>query len=122
MRIPAVVTRYGETVMMPLFLVGVYAAFVATSGMHGVALWVSVAFLAIVVVLWFAFLRLKIHAQASRLAGIGDPEGLLALVARELPRCLTERARRRRPRPGSRSPDRRRGSGSTTSRRSSWRS
>ena len=39
-----------------------------------------------VLFLWFGFRRLKLHAQASRLAGVGEPDGLLALVAGELAR------------------------------------
>lgn len=94
MKIPPFIARYAETVMVPLFLVAVYAAFVVTAGMHGLALWVALSFLVVVILMWFGFRRLKVHAQASRLAGVGDPDGLLALVERELPRCLTESGRR----------------------------
>jgi hypothetical protein len=79
---------------MPVFLMAVYAAFVITSNAKGAALVLSLAFLGFVLFLWFGFRRLKLHAQASRLAGVGDPDGLLALVDTERRRSLTEGGRR----------------------------
>jgi hypothetical protein len=86
--------RHAETVIMPVFLLAVYTAFVLTSNAKGAALVLSLSFLVFVLFLWFGFRRLKLHAQASRLAGVGDPDGLLALIERELPRCWTENGRR----------------------------
>ncbi len=94
MKISPALARFGDTVLMPVFLVGIYAAFVLTSGAQGAARVLSLAFLIFVLLMWFGFRRLKTHAQASRLAGVGDPDGLLALVGRELPKCLTEAGRR----------------------------
>ena len=94
MKVPPLLARYAETVIMPLFLVAVYAAFVLTSNAQGAALVLSLSFLVLVLLLWFGFRRLKLHAQASRLAGVGEPDELLAHVARELPRCMTEGGRR----------------------------
>jgi hypothetical protein len=86
--------RWGESVLVPLGLIGLYVALIETSGAAGAARVVALGFLVFVLLMWFGFRRLKLHAQASRLAGIGEPEQLLALVARELPRCLTEGGRR----------------------------
>ncbi len=89
MTIPRWLERWGETVVVPLVLIAVYAVLIETSGATGAARVVALGFLGFVLLLWFGFRRLKLHAQASRLAGIGEPEQLLALVAREMPRCLT---------------------------------
>ncbi|HVV83197.1 MAG TPA: hypothetical protein VHE35_08955, partial [Kofleriaceae bacterium] len=94
MKLPRWILRYGETVLMPLFLVGIYLWFLQTSEAKGLARVIAAVFGLGVIMLWFGFRRLKVHAQASRLAGVGDPDGLLALVEGELPRCLTEGSRR----------------------------
>ena len=90
----AFIMRYGETVLVPIALTLIYISFVITAEAHGPSLVVAIGFFLFVMFLWFTFRRLKLHAQASRLAGVGDPEGLLALVARELPRAITEAGRR----------------------------
>lgn len=94
MTVPRWWSRWGETVLVPLGLVLMYLALVETSGARGAARYIALFFLLIVLGLWFGFRRLKLHAQASRLAGVGEPDALLALVERELPRCLTEASRR----------------------------
>ena len=94
MKLPPLLAKYAETVIMPVFLVAVYAAFILTSNAKGAARVLALSFLVLVLLIWFGFRRLKLHAQASRLAGVGDPDGLLAHVERELPRCMTEGGRR----------------------------
>ena len=88
------VIRYGETVLVPIGLTIIYVMFIITADAQGASLIVAIGFFLFVMFLWFTFRRLKLHASASRLAGVGDPDALLALVARESPRMLTEGARR----------------------------
>jgi hypothetical protein len=94
MKMPGWLERWGERVIVPVALVIVYTLFIVTADARGPAVLVAAAFLAFVLFLWFSFRRLKLHAQASRLAGVGDGDGLLKLIERELPRALTEGGRR----------------------------
>lgn len=74
--------------LIPVVLTLVYLAFVATSDMATVPALVTLFVFAFVLLLWSVFRELRIHADASRLAANGEPEGLLALADRELGRRL----------------------------------
>jgi hypothetical protein len=91
---PAWLERWGEGVLVPVALAIIYTLFIISAGARGPAVIVAAMFLVFVLFVWFGFRRLKLHAQASRLAGVGDGDGLVALVARELPRCFTDGGRR----------------------------
>jgi hypothetical protein len=81
--------RHGESVLAPIGLGLVYAVLIVSSGSSGTASVVAAMFGVAIVGLWFGVRRLRVHASASRLAAIGRPDELLALVERELPRRFT---------------------------------
>lgn|GEM_PF-3381018 len=86
MKMPPWIKHYGDAVMMPIFLVLVYAAFIVTADANGAARIVAAGFCLVVIVLWMGFRRLRVHAAAARFAGIGEPEPLLELADGELTR------------------------------------
>ncbi len=80
---------HGEAWLAPFALAGLYAALVLNSAAGRTAQVVAAMFFVALILLWFGVRRLRVHAAASRLAAIGQPDELLALVERELPRRLT---------------------------------
>jgi len=87
------IKRHFETVLAPVLVAGLYAALVLSAGAGTTAQVVAAMFFLVVLALWLSFRRLRVHAAASRLAAIGDPDGLLKLVERELPRRLVPATR-----------------------------
>lgn len=77
----------------PLGLATVYAIFIWSSEPSRIAEVIAIMFFIAIIAMWFWIRRLRVHAGASRLAAIGRPDELLALVARELPRRLTQGTR-----------------------------
>lgn len=86
MKLPRWLIYWGDAVLVPLALVAVYGVFVITADATGVAQVLAAVFLTVVLGLWFAFRRLRVHAVAARLAAIGEPTELLALADQELAR------------------------------------
>jgi hypothetical protein len=86
MKLPTWLRYHGDALLMPLFLAGVYTAFVITADATGGARILAGVFLLVVVALWMAFRRLRVHAAAARLAAIGEPAQLLTLADEELKR------------------------------------
>jgi hypothetical protein len=77
----------------PFALATVYAIFIWSSEPSRIAEIIAILFFIAIIAMWFWIRRLRVHAGASRLAAIGRPDELLALVARELPRRLTNGTR-----------------------------
>jgi hypothetical protein len=80
--------RHGESLLAPVAGAALYAALVSTAGAGAVASVIAALFFIGVLMMYLGLRRLRVHASASRLASIGDPDQLLALVERELPRRL----------------------------------
>ncbi len=85
--------RHGESLLIPIVGAALYAALVFTSGAGAIAEAVAALFFVAVLFIYLGLRRLRVHASASRLASIGDPDKLLELVARELPRRLVPATR-----------------------------
>ncbi|MEZ4401045.1 MAG: hypothetical protein R3B06_13555 [Kofleriaceae bacterium] len=86
MTIPRWLKYYGDTIVIPLLLALLYLVFAITADLSGVADVVAAVFLVVVVGLWLAFRRLRVHASAARYAAIGEPDKLLAMADEELAR------------------------------------
>lgn len=86
MKLPAWLRHHGDGLFLPLGLVLLYVWFVATADATGAAAGIAAMFCVVVLLLWLVFRRLRTHASAARLAGIGEPEQLLALADSELQR------------------------------------
>jgi hypothetical protein len=82
-----------DTVVAPFGLAAVYAWFIYTSKAGPIPEAMAGMFFVALIGLWFWMRRLRVHAGASRLAAIGRPDELLAMVERELPRRLTHGTR-----------------------------
>jgi len=80
------VRHFFDAVAMPIALCLIYTAFVITADATGTARILAGVFLGVVLLLWLAFRRLRVHAAAARLAAIGEPVELLALADHELSR------------------------------------
>jgi hypothetical protein len=82
-----------DTWIVPGLLVATYIILIGTSDMPP---WVAVMTLVMlggVVALWLAFRELRLQAALSRLAAIGEPDELLALVERALGARMFERGK-----------------------------
>jgi hypothetical protein len=77
----------------PVMLATVYAVFIWSSEPSRVAELIAGMFFVAIIGMWFWIRRLRVHASASRLAAIGQPDELLAYVAKELPRRRTHGTR-----------------------------
>jgi hypothetical protein len=82
-----------DTVIAPIGLAGVYAFFIYSSEAGPVPEAMAGMFFVALIAMWYWVRRLRVHAAASRLAAIGRPDELLALVSREVPRRLTHGTR-----------------------------
>lgn len=89
------IRRHAETVVAPVAVALLYAALILSSGAGKTSQVIAAMFFVVVLGLWIAFRRLRVHAAASRLVAIGRPDELEKLVERELPRRWT---------PGTRAP------------------
>jgi hypothetical protein len=78
---------------VPILIAGCFWALIATSGAHGLAIYVALAAFVIVLGLWSAFRELATHATASRLIGAGLPDDVIALAERQLAWRWRERGR-----------------------------
>lgn len=85
--------RNFDTWIAPFGLATVYAVFIWSSKPGAVAQVVAAMFFVSLIAMWFWIRRLRVHAGASRLAAIGRPDELLAMVATELPRRITHGTR-----------------------------
>ncbi len=84
-----VIRKHAETVVAPILVAGLYAALIITSGAGKTSRVVAALFMVVVLALWIAFRRLRVHAAASRWVAIGRPDELQKLVEREVPRRWT---------------------------------
>ena len=85
--------RVIDTYAVPAILVSTYLVLIATSEMsRGIAV-LTLFMLAGVIALWLAYRELRLHAAASRLASIGEPDELMVLAEKELDRRLLERSK-----------------------------
>jgi len=82
-----------DTVIAPIGLATVYAWFIYTSQAGRIAEVMSGMFFVALIWMWFWMRRLRVHAGASRLAAIGRPDELLAMVDKELARRITHGTR-----------------------------
>jgi hypothetical protein len=78
---------------VPILIAACFWALIATSGAHGLAIYVALAAFVIVLGLWSAFRELATHATASRLIGAGLPDDVIALAERQLAWRWRERGR-----------------------------
>ncbi|HUQ07923.1 MAG TPA: hypothetical protein VM261_35755 [Kofleriaceae bacterium] len=85
--------RHFDTWIAPIGLATVYAIFIWSSDSIPLVEVIAGMFFFALIGMWFWIRRLRLHAGASRLAAIGRPDELLALVAKELPRRLTQGTR-----------------------------
>lgn len=83
------IRKHAETVVAPLAVAGLYAALIITSGAGQTSQVIAALFFVVVLALWIAFRRLRVHAAASRWVAIGRPDELQKLVEREVPRRWT---------------------------------
>lgn len=83
------IRKHAETVAAPLLTAGLYAALILSSGAGGPSQAIAALFFVVVLGLWIAFRRLRVHAAASRLVAIGRPDEVAKLVEREVPRRWT---------------------------------
>lgn len=77
----------------PLGLAAVYAIFIWSSEPSRIAEVIAIMFFIAIIGMWFWVRRLRVHAGASRLAAIGRPDELLAMVDKELARRITHGTR-----------------------------
>jgi hypothetical protein len=85
--------RHFDTWIAPFGLATTYAVFIWSSKATPLVNVIAAMFFFALIGMWFWIRRLRLHAGASRLAAIGRPDELLALVAKELPRRLTHGTR-----------------------------
>jgi hypothetical protein len=86
-------SRYFDTWIAPIGLATVYAVFIWSSESNRMIDIISGMFFVGIIAVWFWVRRLRVHGSASRLAAIGRPDELIALVQKELPRRLTHGTR-----------------------------
>lgn len=77
----------------PIGLATVYAIFIWSSEPSRIAEVIAGMFFVAIIAMWFWMRRLRVHAGASRLAAIGRPDELLAMVDKELARRITHGTR-----------------------------
>lgn len=85
--------RNFDTWIAPIMLATVYAVFIWSSEPSRIAEVIAGMFFVGIIGMWFWVRRLRVHGGASRLAAIGRPDELLALVDKELPRRLVHGTR-----------------------------